>query len=540
MVLLNCIDFGLYRFTGKRSGSEIFSIMSFGNDFVNTVPRMIIDFWYLVITFFVLAYLLYRFYPRLLFTKTFGGSQSKRFIVSPIGKGFYFILFSALTFVGFRGGIQYKPLNILSASKYGTGKITELVLNTPFTIIKTYGKNKLEEIHWMSQKDAFSINPLTFQPIFGKEFSKKNVVIIILEGIGKEYIGSLNAYKGYTPFLDSLIRVSLVFPNAYANGKRSIEGIPAIVAGMPALMQDPFITSAYSGNAVTSVPLLLRREGYNSVFYHGGTNGTMGFDYFSKLAGYDRYFGRTEYANDGDFDGSWGIYDEPFLQRVASDINSLKEPFLATVFTLSSHHPYKIPDKYASDFSNGSLPIHQSIRYADYALKRFFETVSKLKWFDNTLFVVTADHTAESEYSFYRNHVGLFSIPIIYYCQSDSLLKGKNNMTTQQIDILPTIMDYLGYRYPFYALGKSVFNNSENNFAVSYIDDTYQLIEGEYALFMDTLRKNSMYKFSVDSTLTNNLAGIDTFRERKMESKLKAIVQQFNYSIIHNEMKLFP
>jgi phosphoglycerol transferase MdoB-like AlkP superfamily enzyme len=218
----------------------------------------------------------------------------------------------------------------------------------------------------------------------------------------------------------------------------------------------------------------------------------------------------------------------------------LQQPFLATVFTLSSHHPYKIPDKYVSDFPNGTLPIHQSIRYADYSLKMFFESASKLKWFNNTLFVITADHTAESEYSFYRNHIGLFSIPIIYYCQSDSLLKGKNNMTTQQIDILPSIMDYLGYRYPFYALGKSALNNSGNNFAVSYIDDTYQLIEGEYALFMDTLRKNSIYKFTVDSALTNNLAGTDTAREKKMEIKLKAIIQQFNHSVIHNEMKLFP
>ena len=188
-----------------------------------------------------------------------------------------------------------------------------------------------------------------------------------------------------------------ILQNAYANGKRSIEGIPAIIGGIPALLSDPFITSAYSSNTITTIPSLLKQKGYTSTFFHGGTNGTMGFDNFSRSSGFDHYFGRTEYDNDDDFDGSWGIYDEPFLQQAALEIDKMKLPFLAVLFTLSSHHPYKIPDKYVNQFPEGTLPLHQSIAYADFSLKRFFETALKMSWFSNTLFVITADHTSSTE-----------------------------------------------------------------------------------------------------------------------------------------------
>lgn len=533
---MNCIDLGLYRFTGKRSGSEIFSIMGFGDDFINTAPKMITDFWYLLIVFFALIFLMIRHYPKL---KTYSIIKSeKKTAWAGIGMNFLlFIVFTGFTFIGFRGGIQYKPLNILSASRYGTGKTAELVLNTSFTIIKTFGKQTIEEINWMTEAEAIKINPVINQPNNLEPFRKKNIIIIILEGIGKEYIGTLNNNIGYTPFLDSLIQKSLVFPNAYANGKRSIEGIPAILAGLPALMHDPFISSAYSGNAVTSVAGLLGKEGYSTIFFHGGTNGTMGFDNFSKLAGFEKYFGRSEYNNDADFDGSWGIYDEPFLVRAAQELDKITTPFLASIFTLSSHHPYKIPEKYANQFPKGTLPIHQSVRYADYSLGKFFENASKMSWYENSLFIITSDHTALSEHSFYRNHVGLFSVPLIMYIPGDTLMQGVNMKTTQQIDILPGLMDYLGYDKPFFAFGESMFETNSKGYAIQFIDDTYQLISDGYIFTLDTLRQNTLYNFVLDSTLSSNISDVESLQENKMELKLKSVVQQFNKAIIHNEMK---
>lgn len=389
----------------------------------------------------------------------------------------------------------------------------------------------------MNDEESTKINSFIKLPSGRENFKSKNVVLIILESFGKEYIGSLNSYEGYTPFLDSLIGKSMIFQNAFANGKRSIEGIPAIVAGIPALMTDPFITSAYSSNSISTLPSLLRLKEYNSTFFHGGTNGTMGFDNFSKLSGFDHYFGRTEYNNDADFDGSWGIYDEPFLQRSALEINKMMQPFLATVFTLSSHHPYKIPERYVNQFARGTLPIHQSIRYADYSLKRFFETASKMPWYLNTLFVITADHTALSGSSFYQNSVGQLAIPILYFCPSDSALKGKSLVTTQHIDIFPSVLDYLGYDQKFFAFGKSVFAELSESMAVSYSNETYQLIQDNNVLILRNNEKNSFYNFAQDSLMKHELFGSDTVKEKMMEKKLKSFIQNFNHALIHNEMK---
>jgi phosphoglycerol transferase MdoB-like AlkP superfamily enzyme len=534
-ILLNCVDLGLFRFTGKRSGAELISIMSFGKDFINTLPKLITDFWYLLLIFFLVIYLLNKFYPVLSETKV--KPFRKNFTFSIFGKLILTVLFGVLTVIGFRGGTQFKPLNVLSASRYATGKTTALVLNTTFTIVKTYGKNSIEEKKWFSYEQSSKITPYIKVPGTCQPFKEKNVVLIILESFGKEYSGLLNSGTGHTPFLDSLAQKSLIFTNAYSNGKRSIEGIPSIVAGIPALMSDPFITSVYSGNTITTIPSLLKEKGYSTGFFHGGTNGTMNFDNFSKLSGYDFYFGRNEYNDDKDFDGSWGIFDEPFLQRTATEIDKMKAPFFVTVFTLSSHHPYSIPEKYVSQFGSGTLPIHRSIRYADYSLQKFFETASTMPWYENTLFVLTADHTALSENPFYMNRVGLYAIPMIYFSPGDSLLTGMNPNCTQQIDILPSVMDYLNYDRPYFALGKSVFDESGKGFAINLIDGSFQLIEDGKIFIMDDKNNSLLYNFTSDSSLSQNLSETDTLTSTRMEIKLKAVIQNFNYSIINNSMR---
>jgi len=532
-LLFYCIDFGLFRFSAKHATGDLLKVMSFGEDFVNTVPLMIRDFWYMLLVFFILCFALVLAYNRISLHKRSSGSV-------PVGstrtmKIVNSLVAIVLIVIGFRGGIQYKPVSIISASRYGTAKDVALILNTPFTILKTIGKVQLAEMNYYSTAEAEKISPVHHLHSPGDSFRNLNVVIIILESFGKEYIGSLNHGKGYTPFLDSLAGESLVFSNAFANGKRSIEGIPSIVAGIPSLMSDPFIASAYSGNSISSLASLLKRKGYLTAFYHGGTNGTMGFDNFTHLAGFDYYYGRKEYNNDQDFDGNWGIYDEPFLQRFAQQMDRMKEPFFTTVFTLSSHHPYSIPVELKNKFPFGTLPIHQSIGYADYSLKMFFETASKMKWFDHTLFVLTADHTALSEYPFYQSKVGMYSIPIIFY-RHDSELKGSSDITAQQIDILPSVLDYLHFDQSFFAFGESVFDSTTGHFAVNYLNDTHQLISDDYSFTLDSQKNNFLYHYTSDSTLQHNVISADTLAAKKMERKLKAVIQNYNAALIHNDM----
>ncbi|MBS1687985.1 MAG: LTA synthase family protein, partial [Bacteroidetes bacterium] len=345
--------------------------------------------------------------------------------------------------------------------------------------------------------------------------------------------------NSYMPFLDSLMGQSYVCTQAYANALHSAEGIPAVVAGLPSLMDEPISTSIYSTEHITSLPNVLKMKGYSSAFYHGGTNGTMSFDVFCADAGFDKYFGRTEYHNEDDYDGNWGIWDEPFLQYFADGIGKMQPPFFATVFTLSSHPPYKLPAQYEQVIPADSFPMHRSIAYTDMALRRFFEKAAHEPWYSNTLFVITADHCSPvAANKYYENNMGKYSIPIIYYAPGDTMLRGYNNELTQQIDILPSVLNYLGYSDPFFAFGNSVFNKEAKRFTINYISGSYQMVRENYLLQSVYTQPKALYAFPLDSLCKDNL--IDTKKEETRQDLdyLKAFIQVYHSSVIHNQLWL--
>jgi phosphoglycerol transferase MdoB-like AlkP superfamily enzyme len=261
----------------------------------------------------------------------------------------------------------------------------------------------------------------------------------------------------------------------------------------------------------------------------------MGFDAFSKSAGFDLYSGKNEYPNPSDFDGHWGIWDEPYLQYIAGELNHLRQPFLGTVFTLSSHHPYKLPAGYSNKFKKGPLDIQQTIMYTDYALKQFFKTAATMPWYKNTLFVITADHTSEAWLPFYKTRVGQYRIPIWFFdpASPDSLL---SDQIAQQTDIMPTILDKLHYSRNFNAFGNSLLRPSETKFSLSYLNGNYQLIFNSLALQTDMQQSGYLFNVSDDSLLTRNILSRNNADFVKMDALLKAIVQQYNNRMNHNKL----
>jgi phosphoglycerol transferase MdoB-like AlkP superfamily enzyme len=529
-LLLGCIDLVYFRYTNKRTTGDIFSYLSLGSDLKTLLPQYAKDFWYLLLLLVIVGFLIEFFY-RKINVYTYSVLSKKQFIFR-----FIAALASIPVFViGARGGLQYRPLSILNASQYSAPQNAPFILNTPFTFIKTMGKTDLTEVSYMPQEEAARLfSPEHKSP--GYDSSKSNVVLIILEGIGKEFVGSLNNYQGYTPFLDSLILHSMVFPNAFANGKRSIEGIPAIIAGLPTLMNNAYITSAYAGNQINSIASVLRKKGYATSFFHGGNNGTMGFDIFASMAGFEHYYGRNEYNNDKDYDGSWGIYDEPFLQYFANSLNITRQPFFSCVFTLSSHHPYRLPEKYEEVFKGGTLPIHPTVRYTDYALKQFFTTASAMPWYKNTLFIITSDHTSLNERPFYNTTTGLYSIPILFYHPGNPFFRGKVNTVMQQADIMPTLLNWLKCGESYCAFGSNALDPDAFHFAINFLNDSYQLISGEHSIIFNGFKTTGLFNYPKDSTLSVNLADRDTHVREKLERHIKAIIQTYNRRMIHNQL----
>ncbi len=537
-IALNLVDFAYYPFTLKRTTGTVFG--QFANE--ENLGKLFLDFgleyWYLVFFFVLIVWGLIKLYDLVQVEKP--AVFNWKFYSAQL----LLLLTVAFLFVGgVRGGWAHstRPITLSNAGDYvKSPEEMNIVLNTPFSILKTLKAVSLKEEHFFSDQELNAMYPVVHQPKDSAQFKKLNVVLLILESFGKEHIGFFNkyldngTYKGYTPFLDSLIEQSYTFTRSYANGRKSIDALPSVITGIPSI-GEPFVLSIYSGNKTTSLAKLLSDEGYETSFFHGAPNGSMGFSAYMQLAGIKHYYGKNEYNNDADFDGIWGIWDEPFMQYMAKQMDQMKEPFFSSFFSLSSHHPFKVPEKYVGKFPKGTLPLHEPLGYADHALKEFFQTASKSPWYNNTLFVICADHASMSHFKEYNTMPNSFAIPIVFYYPGGEL-KGVSDKLVQQIDIMPTVLNYLQYDKPYFSFGFDAFAPDRNNFVVSNIGNIYNFFMGDYFMTYGDKEVKSVYNLKADKFLEHDLKGKDPQVQDSLMKHLESFMQQYNNRMIHNKL----
>ncbi|MBR0024671.1 MAG: sulfatase-like hydrolase/transferase [Muribaculaceae bacterium] len=547
-LVLNLMDTVYFQYTSRRTTSTVFS--EFGNEgnLAGIFGTELLHHWYLVLLAIVVVWLMWKLYvtPRL----TVQHARSWRYYVIMVAGA---LLMVPAMIGGMRGGlaIAVRPITVSNANQYVDRPVdAALVLNTPFALLRTMGKDVFSNPHYFDNETQLEA---VFTPVHTPDstahFTPKNVVVIIVESYGKEYLGFFNhdldggKYKGYTPFIDSLMAKSLTFKYSYANGRKSIDAMPSVLSGIP-MMVEPFFVTPASMNSLSGLARQLDGKGYTTAFFHGAQNGSMGFQAFARATGYQQYLGRSEFNNDpstngdDDFDGTWAIWDEPFLQFMVHKLNSYKQPFMATVFTASSHHPFKVPKNLENQFPDeGTQPIHKCVRYTDMALRHFFEEAAKQPWFNNTIFVFTADHTNQTTHDVYKTDLGLYSIPIAFYTPDGSLQPAvRDDVVMQQANVMPTIMGLLGYDKPYLAFGCDVLNTPpEQTWAFNYNNGIFQLLQGEWMLQFDGEKTKALYRFKQDPMLRNNLAG-KVPEQAQMERMLKAIIQQYMTRMTENRL----
>lgn len=537
-IVANLIDFAYYKFTLKRTTATVFSQFSNEENKFKLFVDFLGDYWYLLVLLAVFIFIFIKLYQLIDIKKP------TRF-TWPVYLTHTVILFivGVLCVTGVRGGwgSATRPITLSNAGEYvDTPDQMSLVLNTPFTIFRTLKATKLKPVHYFDEQTLASIYNPIHMPADTGSFKKLNVVFLIIESLGKEHVGGLNKdlldgkYKGYTPFIDSLVDQSFTFTHTYANGRKSIDALPSVISGIPSIAE-PFVLSIYSSNKTTSIAKLLGDKGYETAFFHGAPNGSMGFSSYTNLAGIKHYYGQNEYNNMADADGTWGIWDEPFMQYVAKTINTFQQPFFASMFSLSSHHPFKLPEKYVGKFPKGDLPIQGVIGYTDMALRKFFQTASTMPWYKNTLFVLCADHATVSHLPEYQTTPGYFSIPIIFYYPGGDL-KGKTDKLVQQIDIMPTVLNYLHYDKPYFALGFDAFSKRTDNFVVNNNDGTFSFYQGDYFLTNDGKVNTALYNLKTDRLTKHNILDKEPAVAAEMEKHLKAFIQQYNNRMIENKL----
>ena len=533
-IVMNLIDTVYFQYTHRRTTASIFAEFKHEHNTLHIIGSELLSHWYLTLCAIVFLLILFYAYRR---PKEI---ESIRF---PL---FYYALHVVtfavgvcLCIAGIRGGFtrMVRPITLSNANQYVDKPIEcGIVLNTPFSVYRTIGSKPFPVPHYFTAEKMESLYTPVHLPADSVTFRPLNVVVFILESFGKENSGFLNedldggTYRGFTPFLDSIMSRGLTYKYSFANGTKSIDGMPSVLSGIPMLIKPFFLTSA-SLNAVSGIGGELRKKGYYTAFFHGANNGSMGFEAFARTSGFLDYFGRAEYndANPGnhDFDGYWGIWDEKFFQFFAEKLSTFEQPFASAIFSLSSHHPFLVPQAYKDVFPKGNKPIRQCIGYTDNALRLFFERISKEPWYENTLFVFTADHTNSSERPEYNTEAGLFSVPIVFYHPGSELKGYRKDIIAQQIDIMPTVLGYLGYDAPYIAFGCDLLNTApEDTYAVNYMNGFYQFIKGDYLLQFDGTKAIALYAFKSDKLLKNNLLG-KVAAQQPMEEELKAIIQQY-------------
>ncbi len=533
---INLIDACYFRFTMRRTTTTVFSEFANEQNLGSIFFTETLNHLYLVFLFAFVAWGLYRLarYSTLRHDTLRWWHYDVAMLLS--------LAFAApFVVAGIRGGFAtaVRPITISNANQYVNRPIeAALVLNTPFSLYRTIGKDVFSvPDYFASEQELEAYYSPVHRPASGI-MDKKNVVVLIVESFGREYIGALNPclddsqYKGYTPCIDSLIARSITFSHTYCNGRKSIDGMPSILSSIPMFIEPFFLTPA-SMNHVSGLASILGDEGYQTAFFHGAQRGSMGFQAFARSTGFKDYYGREDFSRDKrfggeqEFDGTWAIWDEPFLQYYCAKMSEMKEPFMTAVFTASSHHPYVVPEKYRERFPEEGIEIHKCIRYTDMALGKFFRSASRQPWFKNTIFVLTSDHTNLSDHDYYQTDLGGFCSPIIIYEPGiTDLQPAVQDKIAQQIDILPTVLGMLHYPKPYFAFGIDVLNTpAEDTWAVNYLNGIYQYVKHGHVLQFDGQRTRAVYALT-DSLMKHNLVGSCPDQE-SMEQELKAIIQQY-------------
>ena len=546
-IYANLIDCVYFPFTGKRTTTSVFAEFSHegAGNMAKIFAEQFLANWYLVVMAALISWLLWKLF-RPVPSKV--SSFSTRLPVYYITQVVVMLLAIPLVVAGMRGGFTtaVRPITISNANQYADRPAeTGIILNTPFSIYRTLSKKPMLVPDYMSEQEAAALFSPLHTPNDTAAFKPMNVVVFILESFSKQHFGYYNrtlrngTYKGFTPFLDSLItNHALTWQYSYANGRKSIEGMPSTLSSLPNYVEPLFLTPA-SLNRMSGIARELgEQKGYVTAFFHGAQNNSMGFQAFAHATGFQHYYGRTEYNQDPkrngdeDFDGTWAIFDEEFLQFFADRMTEMQQPFMTAVFTASSHTPYSMPERYKNVFPKGEEALQESIAYSDHALKLFFETARKKAWFKNTLFVITADHTSRQIDPFYKTSLGYYTVPIILYAPGDESLHGYDTeRVVEQTDIMPTVLSYLHYDKPYIAFGKDMLHTQpEETFALHWVPESngYEFVKGDYVIEFDGEQVTAAYRYRTDSLLNHNVkTTMPAGTLQQMTLQAKSVIQQY-------------
>jgi phosphoglycerol transferase MdoB-like AlkP superfamily enzyme len=529
---LTVFDIGYFSYTLHRANIDLVFVAL---DSFQAYKNIIQSHWFLVITFLILIYLVALIGSRLFRIREFPPMNRLSLLSNQLLFGLMLALL--VKWPGKPFLLPSSPLLTVNANRLPLAQNSLLTLG--YSIIRNQRVIHPKTYYSRSGLDSLAKSVYQLGPSDGLQ--KKNVVIFILESFSRGYLMPNNPLKAHTPFLDSLISKSIFFPNALANGFNSNQGIVSILGGLPALMDEPFYYSLYANTPLRSIGNILKENGYNTNFFMGASKDHFGFEKFGRMAGIDSFFWRNDFNDENEYDGNWGIFDEPFLQYGARNLSTKQQPFLAVFFNISSHPPFTIPELHKNDFRfAGQSPAQRAISYVDYAVGKFFEKAKKEPWFSQTIFVFCADHYLYPDNGTTQNGLTVSEIPIFIYDPSTAHgISDSSNIS--QVDLSPTILHLLHYQGKVFGFGKNILDTlQKDHFVINKPGQVFQIFSSDYLLGYDLYKDRTeyLYNYRNDPDLKRNLKDSSEAMpaKKRMESLIKANIQLFQQDLLQRSL----
>ena len=473
-------------YAAKRSSFEVYSFFISGKD-RGQLSTLIIRFWYLI-PLFIFWLTLFYFFLKIIGTNKSQPITHKRFIL-------HWICYTSVAFVLARNSFGPKPLGIADAVNPSNPLAAQITLNAPFVVLKTIQNKALSTQQFISIEEEKKVfNPIQVFKGHNREI-KPNLIFIVVESLGNKQLFRKKNGRALTPFLDSLVSIqsNTLCTAGLAEGKTSIECLPAIFAGIPSLLETPFTLSNYSTNSLNGFPSICRNKGYKTLFFHGASRGSMRFDATAHSLGFEQTYFKEEIDAIKINEGSWGFHDHAVLHDIEKKLNRTKTPFLMTFFTLSTHEPYDIPKKESMDLTKAE----KAYAYLDKSLANFFRSNAEKKWFKNSIIVITGDHTPVHLDNAKYQIEDYYSVPIIMIQP-----KGMNKLVSikNHLDIVPSLCNILNWNTTLYSYG-----NKPTNDAIRYLNGIYYIWNDDYELrFHETNQKWDVILKKVKKTEKNH------------------------------------
>ncbi len=492
------IDIFYYDYGNKHLSFEIFELPTHISSMVITV---LIEYWYAIILFSIFMLVFFLIWIRI---KNILDSFLKR-PTNIFNETIYFFIFAIFITIAIRGGIQEATLRPSFAFRNANILLGHLSLNGVYTVLHTisqpYGQktnflpeDKAIEIvrNLVKGENEFFVNdkyPLLRKTVYKEQPKKLNIVIFIMESWTAEYTGALGSYVELTPFFDSLSKEGLLFNRFYSCGGRTWQGAMTILFSLPTVYPVGITYPPFDQNIYRSIAHVLKEHGYETIFIHGGKKLAFTMETLTRsLGGFDRCIFKEDFdLSKVELDKAWGVHDEYVFLRAEQEFRKTKQPFLGVIFSLSSHPPYDIPERFRS---SNNPNFFDSLRYTDWALKQFFEKAKNSDYFNNTLFIIVADHAYLIDKN---NPANSFRIPCLFYTPGGQIKKGISNRIGNQIDILPSVIDILKISTLHSSFGKSLFSNDNSDYSFMTSNEEFYWVKDNYVLIHNLDKTISFY-----------------------------------------------